>query len=339
MRHDSSPTVQRSTRGSIVVNSRCVVALDAVLATGDQLWTCDGEIAAVRLARDVDASAFRGGALALAELRDDVEPTSVDGRWMRAPWDLLSSLSAQLFADIAALAPRVKAASLMHDAIGSHPLTIEHGSRIEPYVVFDVTAGPVLVRRGASIAAFTRIAGPCFIGEDVTLVGDRISNCSIGEKSKVRGELSSSIILGHSNKGHTGFVGHSYLGRWVNLGSGTTTSNLKNTYGTVQMWTPSGSVDTGQQFLGSMIGDHAKTGIGTMLNTGTVIGAGANVFGAVLHPKYIPPFAWGDGEPYGTFDLAKLIAVAARVMKRRDVELGDAGAKHLTRVYTRVTAG
>jgi hypothetical protein len=136
-------------------------------------------------------------------------------------------------------------------------------------------------------------------------------------------------MLGHSNKGHTGFVGSSYLGRWVNLGAGTTTSNLKNTYGPVQLWTPSGLTSTGLQFLGSLIGDHAKTGIGTMLTTGCVVGAGANIYGASVTPKRIPPFAWGDCEPYARFDGDKFIEVAERMMSRRHVSLSDGERRQL----------
>jgi hypothetical protein len=140
-------------------------------------------------------------------------------------------------------------------------------------------------------------------------------------------------MLGYTNKGHTGFVGHSYLGRWVNLGAGTTTSNLKNTYGNVQMWTPSGLRDTGAQFLGTMFGDHVKTGIGTMLTTGTVLGAGANIYGGSVDSKYVPPFAWGDGEPYESYEIDKFIEVAQRMMARRDVELSDEAAKQLWDAY------
>ena len=132
---------------------------------------------------------------------------------------------------------------------------------------------------GAHIRAFTRINGPCYVGRDVNVMGGDISGCSIGDVCKVRGELSNTIFVGHSNKGHDGFVGHSYLGRWVNLGAGTITSNLKNTYGTVALWTPTGVRDTGMQFLGTLFGDHVKTGIGLRLTTGTVLGAGANVYG------------------------------------------------------------
>jgi hypothetical protein len=115
----------------------------------------------------------------------------------------------------------------------------------------------------------------------------------------------------------------------VNLGAGTTTSNLKNTYGTVQLWTPSGVRDTGLQFLGTILGDHAKTGIGTMLTTGSVIGAGANVYGSAMPPKHVPPFAWGEGEPYGTYAPDKFLAVAERVMRRRNVELSERQRRQL----------
>jgi hypothetical protein len=158
---------------------------------------------------------------------------------------------------------------------------------------------------------------------------------SIGDHCKVRGEFSNTIVIGHSNKGHAGFVGHSYLGRWVNLGALTTTSNLKNTYGPVQIWTPIGVRTTGQQFLGTLFGDHAKTGIGTMLSTGTVMGAGANVFGANTPPKAIPPFAWGTAEPFETYDVAKFLVVAGRAMARRHVELGDKASKQLTEAHKR----
>jgi UDP-N-acetylglucosamine diphosphorylase/glucosamine-1-phosphate N-acetyltransferase len=193
---------------------------------------------------------------------------------------------------------------------------------IEPFVVLDANDGPILIRRGASIASFTRIVGPCYIGQESHIIGDAIRACSIGDVCKVRGEISGTVMLGHSNKGHTGFVGSSYIGRWVNLGAGTTTSNLKNTYGSVHLWTPSGIRDTRLQFLGSMFGDHVKTGIGTLLTTGCVVGAGSNIFGSEITSKYIPPFSWGSIEPYDRFESSKFIEIAERMMARRHVTLG-----------------
>jgi UDP-N-acetylglucosamine diphosphorylase/glucosamine-1-phosphate N-acetyltransferase len=162
------------------------------------------------------------------------------------------------------------------------------------------------------------------IGERTQVFGGRINGCAIGEDCRVHGDVSTSVFFGHGNKGHEGFIGHSVVGRWANLGAGTTTSNLKNSYGAVKMWSPAGERDTGLTFLGSLIGDHAKLGIGTMLGTGTNVGAGANVFGTVRPPKRVPPFAWGDAPPYEQFSLDKFLEVAARVMKRRGYTLDDA---------------
>ncbi len=171
--------------------------------------------------------------------------------------------------------------------------------------------------------------------ENASILGDRVNACSIGEWSVIRGEISETIVLGHSNKGHEGFVGHSYLGRWANLGAGTTTSNLKNTYGSVQLWTPSGMQDTGASKLGSMIGDHAKTGIGTRLSTGSVLGAGANVFGSKIPPKYVPPFSWVDDGEISEFRLPKFLDIAARVMSRRSVALSERSRRQLSASHAR----
>jgi UDP-N-acetylglucosamine diphosphorylase/glucosamine-1-phosphate N-acetyltransferase len=321
--------------GAIVANSRFVVALDESLRDADSKWTCGGHICAVRLNQALPASSLTDGTFDLDHIATNGTAATLRGRWLSAVWDFLAQLSVQLVEDIDVVARSIKALPETRATLGAHNLIVEQGASIEPYVIFDAVAGPILIRRGATIAAFTRVVGPCFIGTDTSIVGDRVANCSIGEKCKVRGEISSSILLGHSNKGHTGFVGHSYLGRWVNLGAGTTTSNLKNTYGTVQMWTPGGLVDTKQQFLGTMFGDHVKTGIGTMLTTGTVLGAGANVYGSATHAKFVSPFAWGDSEPYGSFDAAKFLDVAERMMQRRDVRLSDLLRRHLTRAHSR----
>jgi UDP-N-acetylglucosamine diphosphorylase/glucosamine-1-phosphate N-acetyltransferase len=332
---------------AIVVNTRCAVALDAVLDSTDHVWTCEGTICAVRLASPVPASRFADGDLTLASLAAQAagsaaggSPVAIAGRWLQDVWDFVGLLGPMLHEDILALAGSVRTASLMQEAMGEHLLVVEDGATIEPYVIFDTSAGPIMVREGATISAFTRIVGPCYIGEHSTIIGDRVAACSIGEWCKIRGEMSSSIVLGHANKGHTGFVGHSYLGRWVNLGAVTTTSNLKNTYGTVQLWTPTGQRDTGLQFLGTLFGDHAKTGIGTMLTTGTVLGAGANVYGSAMPPKYVVPFSWGDGEPYATFAADKFLAVAERVMQRRHVTLGAGQRRLLSHAHaTRAAKG
>ncbi|MEO7041164.1 MAG: putative sugar nucleotidyl transferase [Gemmatimonadaceae bacterium] len=320
--------------GAILVNSRCVVALDAVMADAETSWTCGGKVCAVRIATPLESSSLKDGSFDIASIAGN-SIAELDGRWLVAVWDFIAELPLQLADDIAALAPSVTCVAEPGVILGDHSVTVEVGATIEPYVVFDASAGPILVRGGAIVSAFTRLVGPCFIGAGAVIVGDRIANCSIGEKSKIRGEISSSIVLGHSNKGHAGFVGHSYLGRWVNLGAGTTTSNLKNTYGSVHLWTPAGLVDTQQQFLGTMFGDHVKTGIGTLLNTGTVLGAAANIFGGELHPKHVTAFAWGESDRYETYKLDKFLEVAAHVMQRRGVRISEAARRQLASAFAR----
>ncbi len=323
---DSPPAVHNDATalaGSVIVNSRFVVSLDARLDDMSGAFIADGLICGVRLRKSTDISGLLDGSQNLESfLPLDVVPTQLRGRWLREVWNLVGDLQTQLGEDIPLIGSRLSGAAIENaTVIGKHSIYLETGAQIEPFVVLDASDGPILIRRGATIASFTRIFGPTYIGEDTHVVGDSIRGCSIGDVCKVRGEISSTIMLGHSNKGHTGFVGNSYLGRWVNLGAGTTTSNLKNTYGPVALWTPDGTRDTGLQFLGSLIGDHAKLGIGTMLTTGCVVGAGANVFGANVTPKVVPPFAWGEQEPWSRNEFERFCEVTERMMERRHVTL------------------
>lgn len=324
--------------GSVVVNSRCIVPLDLKLDPFDLLM-CDGRACAVRLARPVPAARFADGTLDLGTIQTSLGGRKVAGRWMNEVWDFIATLSDQLADDIPRRAKSLTMATADVTVSGKGDVFVEEGADIGPNVVFDVAGGPILVRVGASISPFTHLIGPLYVGRQAQVLGDRVASSSIGDMCKVRGELSNTVFVGHSNKGHAGFVGHSYLGRWVNLGAMTTTSNLKNTYGAINLWTPSGVRSTGQQFLGTLFGDHAKTGIGTMLSTGTVVGAGANVFGSTIPPKVVPPFAWGETEPYDTFDLARFLDVAERMMSRRHVTLGKRARKQLAEAHRRRWGG
>ena len=203
---------------------------------------------------------------------------------------------------------------------------------VEPGVVFDVRNGPVVLESGAEVRAGTRLEGPLWIGANAHVLGGAVRASAVGPRVNVRGEVSTCVFLGYANKAHDGFVGHSVIGRWANLGAGTVTSNLKNTYGRVRLDVAGTPLETGLQFLGSLIGDHAKTAIGTLLSTGTVVGTGASVFDAVRAPKYVPPFAWGgSGDARATRE--GFLKVAARVLPRRDVALDEATRALLERVY------
>ena len=146
-------------------------------------------------------------------------------------------------------------------------------------------------------------------------------------------------MLGHTNKAHDGFLGHAYLGKWVNLGAMTTNSDLKNNYRPVRVWTPSGVTDTGHNKVGCFLGDHVKTGIGMLLNTGTVVGAGANLYGSVMPPSYVEPFSWGQGDDLTEYRLAEFVDTARAAMARRGVDLDERGQQFLEACWRKGRGG
>jgi UDP-N-acetylglucosamine diphosphorylase/glucosamine-1-phosphate N-acetyltransferase len=335
--------------GSVVANARFAPELPAARGTSRartaacSMWRGHDRLAAVRLRDDLPVARLADGSLTLDELHSDTG--SIDhlaGWWLDEVWDFVRLLPEQLARDIRCLLesgdefarPPAYATVLGEEAVAlRRGETADHAlATIEPHVVLDATAGPILIDAGAHVRAFTRLVGPCYIGRDAQVVGGDVTGCSIGPACKVRGEMSNTVVLGYSNKGHDGFIGHSYLGRWVNLGAGTITSNLKNTYGTVSLWTPAGVRDTGMQFLGTLFGDHVKTGIGLRLTTGTVLGAGANVYDA-MPPKVVAPFSWGGGAPYDAYRFEKFAESAARMMARRHVELTARDRRHLAAAH------
>ena len=155
---------------------------------------------------------------------------------------------------------------------------------------------------------------------------------------QVRGEVASSVFLGFDNKSHDGHIGHALLGRWINLGAFTTNSDLKNNYRPVRVWTPEGEEDTGLLKAGCFLGDHVKSGIGTVINTGTVIGAGSNLFGGTMPPAFVPPFSWGVGADLRDHRLAKFLATAEQAMARRDQRL-TRGVTRILEAAWQATAG
>jgi UDP-N-acetylglucosamine diphosphorylase/glucosamine-1-phosphate N-acetyltransferase len=253
---------------------------------------------------------------------------------LRGAYDLIGALERLLGTDCLAVAgvDPLPAGSIV---LGDAALVRLRGAAIEPGVVFDTRAGAIAIAEGAEVRHGTRLEGPCWIGPGTRVLGGFIRGSAFGPRCSVRGEISSSVFMGYANKSHDGFVGHSAVGQWVNLGAGTTTSNLKNTYGPVRLAVGGRTVETGRTFLGSLVGDHAKTAIGTMLSTGTVIGTGANVFGEAP-PKWVPPFAWGSR---GTerLDEAGFLRTAERVLPRRDVAVTPALRRSLSAIYRRST--
>lgn len=197
-------------------------------------------------------------------------------------------------------------------------------AEIHPFVCIDTHGGPVTIESGAEVHPFTRIEGPCYVGKNSILLGAKVrEGCSIGPMCRVGGEVEESIIHGYSNKYHDGFLGHAYVCEWVNLGALTTNSDLKNDYSTVSVMVKGELTDSGDTKVGAFIGDHVKTSIGTLLNTGTVIGTMSVIMAtAGVLPKYVPPFTWFlDGKRTKGFGLKALLETARTAMNRRKCEL------------------
>ncbi len=192
-------------------------------------------------------------------------------------------------------------------------------------VVLNTETGPIYIDKGAEVMEGGMLRGPLYIGKGaVVKMGAKIYGpTTIGPECRVGGEVSNSVMLGYSNKGHDGFMGNSILGEWCNLGADTNTSNLKNNYSEVKIWDYSSNqlADSGLQFCGLLMGDHSKAAINTQFNTGTTVGVMANVFSAGFPEKYIPSFSWLGDKTNEKFRIDKALSLAKDVMHRRHVEL------------------
>jgi UDP-N-acetylglucosamine diphosphorylase/glucosamine-1-phosphate N-acetyltransferase len=262
------------------------------------------------------------------------ERIELQGELLGRPWDLMARNPARITADAGVDTSGNNAFQLTDvPVLGNHRVILGGDATVEPGVILDARAGPVWLDRDTRVEGPARITGPLYLGAGSTILGGSVRGSSIGPGCKVRGEVAASVILGYCNKTHDGYLGHSVLGRWVNLGAGTINSDLKNTYSTVRVTLPTEEVDTGMVKVGGFLGDHVKTGIGTLINTGTVVGAGSNLFGGKMPPAYVPLFSWGEGENLVEYRLDRFLDIAQAVMNRRDVELTEGMRELLGRAF------
>jgi len=200
---------------------------------------------------------------------------------------------------------------------------LEEGARSE-FAFLNTTDGPIYIGKEAEIMEGSKVRGPFALCEHAHLKMDAkiYGGTTVGPYPKVGGEVSNSVIFGYTNKGHDGFLGNSVLGEWCNLGADTNTSNLKNTYDIVRLWSydKESFVNTGLQFCGLIMGDHSKSGINTMFNTGTVVGVSCNLYGAGFQRNFVPSFSWGSPSGMKSYNFTKAVQVAEAVYKRRNKE-------------------
>jgi len=267
--------------------------------------------------------------------------------FVQYPWDLVLGTAEEIPADFRLL-KRMKhrgkktSKSLVRGAhlINRGDIILGRGSVIRPGAVLDAEHGPIVIGADVTIMSNAFIEGPAFVGDNsIIKVGAKIYHgTSIGPRCKVGGEVEASVIQSYSNKQHEGYLGHSYVGSWVNLGADTNTSDLKNTYGTVRVMVNGKQVDSGRQFVGLIIGDHSKSGINVMFDTGSVVGVACNVYGAKIPPKYLPSFSWGSEGKFVEHQIEKCLETARRVMARRDVVMSAAYEKVFREVFAATLA-
>ena len=213
---------------------------------------------------------------------------------------------------------------------------LEEGAKAEACIL-NTTAGPIYLAKDAEIMEGSVVRGPFSLGEHSALkLSTKVYGpTTIGPHCKVGGEVNNSVIFGYTNKAHDGFLGNSVIAEWCNLGADTNNSNLKNNYGNVKLfnYAQSKMVDSGLQFCGLIMGDHSKSGINTMFNTGTVVGVAANIYGGGFPDTHIPSFSWGGSEGFEIYRLEKLFETAEKVFERRSLKFNTTEKEILTSVF------
>ncbi len=242
-------------------------------------------------------------------------------------WDLINENGKYITEDFSYLTKKLNKKNFVIDVeeyvhiIKKENVFIGKNVTIKPGVVLDATGGPIIIADNAFIYPNAVIEGPVYIGELTKIKSGATiyENVTIGNVCKVGGEVEESIFMDYSNKQHAGFIGHAYVGSWVNLGADTNNSDLKNNYSKIKIKLSNKEIDSGSQFLGLMIGDHSKSSINTMFNTGTVVGFSSNIFGIGFPEKYVPSFTWGGDKSSTVYDLNKAMETAKIVMNRRKI--------------------
>ncbi len=321
------------------LNARCMPRADLLLPPVGCAWVRDGSLLAATL-EPAAAAAMRADLFLdparLAEWTRSLrtEPAPAEVELIRHPWQPALCNAEELQRQCRTVGGQIEGRvySGAH-LLNTDMIRIAPGAVVMPGVVLDAEPGPIEIDGDALIQPNAVVEGPCYIGpRSIIRPGATLrGGVTIGPVCKVGGEIEASVFQGYANKQHDGFLGHSFVGSWVNLGASTVTSDLKNTYGTIRVSVNGIGVETGQHFIGAMIGDHTKTGIGTILPTGCILGVASNVFTRQPVPKFVPSFAWLTDEGLTRYRIEKAVVIARQVMGRREIELTEAEAELLAR--------
>lgn len=327
-RHQDWKINEFSDDEAIYVNSRIKITeklADQILAIPkDSSLVCDKQIIAARFCSDITES---DNFLMQIERLSRIE---IEAKFWNHTWEFIAENSEYIkkdFEDFFYDKDNFFETEMGVTVLDPYNIWIGDGCKIAPGVIVDASEGPVVLDENVTIMPNAVIIGPCYIGKNskIKVAAKIYEGTTIGATCKIGGEVEESIISDFSNKQHDGFLGHSYLGEWVNLGADTNNSDLKNNYGEVKMYdyVSQKKISSGTRFLGMIMGDHSKTGINSTINTGTVIGIGCNLFGRNIISNFIPDFSWGEAENLSSYRFEKFCETATRVKQRRDKVLTD----------------
>jgi UDP-N-acetylglucosamine diphosphorylase/glucosamine-1-phosphate N-acetyltransferase len=317
---------------SIFINGRLLITADDQKRINDlppnSAYVCSNEIVAFRISLNKAEKFFAKGILNTERVLNDCTIMENHFELLKYPWDFIYKNGEQICRDFSfgkyGGIWRGKVEEGCH-IIGKDNIYIGENSRILPGSVLIADDGPIWIGASTTIMPNAVLKGPISIADKCNIkIGAKIyENTSIGPVCKVGGEVEETIIQEYTNKQHDGFLGHSYLGAWINIGADTNNSDLKNNYGYISVFLNNQTVNTEKRFLGLLMGDHSKTAINTMFNTGTVVGVSCNVFGEGFPPKFIPSFSWGGSGGLREYNFEKAIEVAKIVMDRRNISFSE----------------
>lgn len=321
----------------LLLNGRCVLPPDDLneLASNQAIVEPEsGNLVAARLSR-ADAQAYLDTATLPSSVATRPSPAAC---LLRRPWDVIRFRDEAIRRDLASLlqsttSPRPSGVL----TTGDHAIQIHPTATVFPSVFLDATHGPIVIDQHAAVRPGAIVVGPASLGAHSVILEHALikSNTAIGPVCKVAGEVGSTIFQSHSNKGHTGHLGDAWIGQWVNLGAGTTNSNLLNTYSEVKAAVDPDSPreKTGLTFFGCLLGDHVKTAIGTRLMTGTVAGTGAMIAATAPPPTAVRRFAWLTDTGEKRYQLDRFFQAAERMMRRREKTLTEPMRQRLTELH------
>ncbi|WP_166831248.1 putative sugar nucleotidyl transferase [Thalassoroseus pseudoceratinae] len=325
---------------TLLINGRWIDSpADALQLTNNEVGMVNGTIVALRIDPEEAILLTEENFLdAITDLAETRQPRELTGCVAGRPWDLVSHNSDQLNADFTGIDFDSGRGTLGQQVaiMGSREMVFVHRTaEVHPFVVLDARSGPISIDADAVVQPFTRIEGPCHIGRGSQIFRAHIKEgSSIGPVCRVGGEVEASILHSYVNKYHDGFLGHSYVCPWVNLGALSTNSDLKNDYSNVNVPMPDGLIDTEDYKVGCYIGDHTKAAIGSLFNTGSCIGVMCMILpGGELLPKHVPSFAriW-HGDLCAGWEINRSLETARIAMQRRGQELTAAEEQLLRRI-------